>query len=837
MSFVTGTFLIALAAAAGPIIIHLLNRRRFRTIDWAAIDFLAQAVQRNKRMMEIRDIVLLTLRTLAIILFVLAMAQPYWLAEQGGNYQGGPVHAVLVIDNSLSMGYQQLDKTLLDQAKERAHNFVSTLPKGSQVSIIPLCQQNHWHFKDAYATKEDALEAIAQIQLVDRIAGSEAGADLAEDACARVVALPTKRVVFISDMQGSSWTPAQLKDDFEALGNVQVVSVGPAQRDNSWVASFALRDGIADAESMSVFDAVIRHSGSEPRLQARVSLSIDGDVVEERFVDLVPEQSMELIFKHKFTDHGTSRNPLFHAVRLELSADRLSADDSRTVVVPVVARTPVLFIDQHGEREQAGINRYGETYLLRRLLAPGGAHLSADRQLIEIRHRAADGLTQEDLAEARLVAIAGIAEPPEQLVDLLRDYMDQGGQIFIAGGAEFDAERWNAAAWRDGDGILPARLQDEPVGALPAPGADSWPKFGLDSTTFKDEIFAFNMTDAERDELLSSAYVYKAIGIDIEGMEKQQDAARKRFEERYAWLLDYETKERQWAEAARAGKLSSAMASDREAARKRYEEMRPSWLAWTNPLAGDMADMTIDQLLAQSRPRVMGSYTNGEAFAVRRKVGKGQVIMVTTGCYPSWNNIATQHSVLLYDRILRSMLTQSLPERTMGGINDLVIPVAARHQAASFSIAAPGDEAPVPIAVEATGKSSYGLILRSLGKRGTYRVERSADSATGEKAWNMLLAINGPSSESELTSIGKSEFMAGAAGERSLRWVGQDDAISLEGDALLGSNFWKYLILVTLLLLIAEMIFLLPSTTEWLRRRTTGGSADPYSNPAGGTAT
>ena len=131
MNFITGTFLIALAAAGGPLIIHLLNRRRFRTIDWAAIDFLAQAVQRNKRMMEIRDIVLLTLRTLVIILFVLAMAQPYWLAEQDANYQGGPVHAVIVIDNSLSMGYRQLDKNLLDLAKERAHAFVSTLPKGS----------------------------------------------------------------------------------------------------------------------------------------------------------------------------------------------------------------------------------------------------------------------------------------------------------------------------------------------------------------------------------------------------------------------------------------------------------------------------------------------------------------------------------------------------------------------------------------------------------------------------------------------------------------------------------------------------------------------------------
>ena len=48
--FFAGTFAIAgLIAAAGPIIIHLLNRRRFRVVEWAAMDFLRQAMQRSRR--------------------------------------------------------------------------------------------------------------------------------------------------------------------------------------------------------------------------------------------------------------------------------------------------------------------------------------------------------------------------------------------------------------------------------------------------------------------------------------------------------------------------------------------------------------------------------------------------------------------------------------------------------------------------------------------------------------------------------------------------------------------------------------------------------------------
>ena len=44
--------LAALVAAAGPVLIHLLNRRRFRVVQWAAMDFLRQAVRRSRRILR-----------------------------------------------------------------------------------------------------------------------------------------------------------------------------------------------------------------------------------------------------------------------------------------------------------------------------------------------------------------------------------------------------------------------------------------------------------------------------------------------------------------------------------------------------------------------------------------------------------------------------------------------------------------------------------------------------------------------------------------------------------------------------------------------------------------
>ncbi|MCA9245597.1 MAG: BatA domain-containing protein, partial [Planctomycetales bacterium] len=80
-SFLPGFEMFALAgaiAAAGPVLIHLMNRRRFRVVEWAAMDFLREAMQRNRKILRLRDLLLLILRTAVVLLFGLALARPFF---------------------------------------------------------------------------------------------------------------------------------------------------------------------------------------------------------------------------------------------------------------------------------------------------------------------------------------------------------------------------------------------------------------------------------------------------------------------------------------------------------------------------------------------------------------------------------------------------------------------------------------------------------------------------------------------------------------------------------------------------------------------------------------
>src|ERR1700709_2756477 len=105
-----------------PIIIHLLNRRRFRRVEWAPMRYLKLTIQRNRRRIQIEQLLLLLVRiALPVLLFVL-LARP--LVNPTGLERwfraGGRVSHVLLVDDSLSMGYTAGGPPAFHRAREVA---------------------------------------------------------------------------------------------------------------------------------------------------------------------------------------------------------------------------------------------------------------------------------------------------------------------------------------------------------------------------------------------------------------------------------------------------------------------------------------------------------------------------------------------------------------------------------------------------------------------------------------------------------------------------------------------------------------------------------------------
>ena len=827
LSFLPGAAVFAIAgliAAAGPIAIHLLNRRRFRVIDWAAMDFLLEALQRNRRILHIRDLLLLFLRTAAVVLFGLALARPYFSTSAGVASPNAPLHAILVVDNSLSMGYEKLGgSTLLDEARDRAKEFVDQIPAGSRISVLPLCGSAGGFSLDAYRTKDDAKEALNKIELVDRAGSAAQAVDLASQASKQVPDVLNKRIVFLGDQQVVNWPAESIGSALKDLPEMQVVSVAAEDPENTWIDSFRVEDGVADTETSALFTARVRHQGSQPRSNVQVTLSVDGTEVAVETVDLQPGQDREVTFPYRFDAPAEPNKPQYIAAKVSLSADRLPADDTRYTVVPVVASLPVVFADQFGATdEEPRKNRFGETRHLRRLLAPVTSRTDVAKQLVQVRHVKIDQIDKSLLEDARMVIIAGVGSP-KGATPLLRDFVKQGGQLVIAAGADFDLAEWNESGWQRGAGILPAPLRAM-VGKLPEEPGDLKPFF-LAHRSLKDHEFFHlpGVSSEETEDLVSLPLFFKAVETDLgEGTLKSFGKAEtKRLSDERAQLTRWNEQFKKWAELEVKGQLSETDRSSRSQAEVERQAVEPNWLVWTEQATKDEVETPVAEVVERNRPRTIATFDNGVPFLVTRTIGRGQVLWISSGMFSNWNTLPKTNAMLLFDRILRGMLERTLPKRNLESVEELTLPVATGDRHALVRVMRP-DDIDETLSVDALGGDLYGATVRDVTQRGIYTVSAIKPDVSDQdgkptKLWEVPLAVNGPGKESEPTVLSAITFAERVGPSPNVRWVGRGERIGLAGARVRGQDLWWWLMLTVLLCLLAELAVL--AGPNWARQR------------------
>ena len=130
-------FWTGLAAVSVPILIHLLNRRRFRMLDWAAMQFLWESVRRNRRRLRIEEMVLLALRCLVLLALAMALARFTGCRAMEALPVGTESQtAVFLIDDSYSMGQRVGGGTILSAATPDIAERIEKLTQTDKVAIL-----------------------------------------------------------------------------------------------------------------------------------------------------------------------------------------------------------------------------------------------------------------------------------------------------------------------------------------------------------------------------------------------------------------------------------------------------------------------------------------------------------------------------------------------------------------------------------------------------------------------------------------------------------------------------------------------------------------------------
>ena len=197
MQFLYPAFLFGLLALAIPVIIHLFNFRRFKTVYFTNVRFLKNIQEETSTKSRLKHILVLISRMLAIIFLVLAFAQPFIPSEQSAD-KATKKAVSIYIDNSFSMEAVNNDEQLLNIAKRKAEEIVNGYTIDDQFQLLT----NDMEAKhQRLVSKEEMLQMITQVQCTPEVRSLSEIVKRQRDILNRDKAQSQKNIYAISDFQ------------------------------------------------------------------------------------------------------------------------------------------------------------------------------------------------------------------------------------------------------------------------------------------------------------------------------------------------------------------------------------------------------------------------------------------------------------------------------------------------------------------------------------------------------------------------------------------------------------------------------------------------------------
>lgn len=472
--------------AAGPIIIHILNRRRFRVLDWAAMRFLLDSRRRNRRRLRIEELLLLALRVALCALVGLALAN-----IRGGSLlglPGAPVAHVFVLDDSLSMGQQAGSETLFRRAAARVADAVGSLPPTDKVAFLSATQPEAKEFFGRFVFAQDlqadgvdrplagkarAVPALASLKANDLRAKLPEALAEAERLLAAEKDLG-RHIVLVGDFRQTEFAdPAAaepLRKAFARLAaagaEIALIDFGAPVDTNLTVEKVELLDKAVVAGLKAKFQATVRNYGTRPAEGASMTVQVGAAALPAVALPSVPPgEAVSRTFTYTFPEAGAA------AVRVSVTADLLPADNAAALAVNVRDAVRILAVDGAPDATNPSA---GAAFCLARALDPRSNGEFGQRCDVV----AAANLADVNLDDYDAVLLANVADlpagrddagrPAYPQLDALARYVRAGGGLAIFVGDRVNLDFYNGPLWADGSGLSPLRLA-APVPATPDP--------------------------------------------------------------------------------------------------------------------------------------------------------------------------------------------------------------------------------------------------------------------------------------------------------------------------------------------------------------------------------
>lgn len=488
IGFLNLALLAGLAALAIPPIIHFLNRRRHDVVDWGAMQFLLVSAAKRRRFM-IEEYLLMALRMGLIALLVLAFAAPHVSGPLVAGLTRPPRDTVLLIDASYSM--QRIGPTgesTWQLARQWCDEWLKQSHSGDRVAVLLAAEPPQAIIGEltsdiAIAAERMALPDRSGVLSHDELPAPTGNADwpravgAAWDLLREHGQAARRDIVIVTDRQKLDWTDAATMAQWQTLGRrfqaerdankddpqfaapmIWAVTLGEAKPGpNLRMAPLQTARTVAGVGQRLRFTTALHWDHlTSPGPPKRIQLTIDD---ESKTLPLPPRLDgasgrFPLTFDHRFTAVGVHRVTV--TVEPDDGQDVLPADNRQDLAIEVVQELPVLLID--GDQQ---VSAESATYFLAKAFAD-----PADKAKVSfvvprvVSHGDFDAAAMlVKTTTTRAVVLADVPRLTEPQLAGLTRFVEDGGGLFIFVGPRAEATFYDDEFYRDGKGLLPARLE------------------------------------------------------------------------------------------------------------------------------------------------------------------------------------------------------------------------------------------------------------------------------------------------------------------------------------------------------------------------------------------
>lgn len=430
------TFTFPLLAAIGaalaclPILIHLLNRRRRRRVEWAAMDFLLQSQRKNRTWVRLSEWLLLAARVIAIGLAGLLAATPRTADLLDGFFGGDRARHLVLLDDTCSMQRRDANRTAWDEAIAAIQRLTATAEEnGDEVIVVRYTDG----LSDREAVAITGLTAAAPIDPANW-RPTQATIDSVDGLSRLLQAVqtsdtPRTYAYLVSDFAEAthgdrdawSYPLRQIADNADG---VVLAACGDPDASNLAITGLTLAPGPVAAGVETRITVEITNHSDESSAAVAVALRRNGQPLTS--IEVGPFEPGD---RKQIETPITLRGVGLHVIDASLPGDRLAADDRRWLAIDAEASQPIVLLDP----STTGI----ESRVFAAALRPIGKTRSGwSPQRVR-------KLDAETLADAAALFLLDVQRLTERETRLVRDFVADGGGVLMVLGPRTDTDWFN----------------------------------------------------------------------------------------------------------------------------------------------------------------------------------------------------------------------------------------------------------------------------------------------------------------------------------------------------------------------------------------------------------